>query len=184
MSSADHDRFEHVTRTLGPRVLGYLARRTAQPADAADLLAEVLLVAWRRIDDLPAEEEQAFAWLLGIARRVAGNHRRGKRRRNALADRLRTALQQHTTSATDTAEARLVADALAHLKAGDRELIMLIAWEGLSPSEAAQALGISPVAARKRLQRARERLRPMLDDAPPAPPPRAPRPIPETVTKP
>lgn len=183
MSSAAHDRFEHVTRTLGPRVLGYLARRTAQPADAADLLADVLLIAWRRIDDVPADDEQAFAWLLGVARRVAANHGRGRRRRNALADRLRTALQ-HAAPVADGAEARLVGDALARLKAGDRELITLIAWEGLSPSEAARALGISPVAARKRLQRARERLRPMLDEATPAaPPPPAPRPIPETVER-
>lgn len=71
------DRLEHLARALGPRVLGYLARRARQPADAADLFAEVLLIAWRRIDDVPVADEEALPWLLGVARRVAANQARG-----------------------------------------------------------------------------------------------------------
>ena len=168
--SAAEDRFEHLARTLGPRVLGYLARRVAQPADAADLLAEVLLIAWRRMDDLPGPDEEVLPWLLGVARRVAANHSRGSRRRLALADRLRAEMGDTTMRAPmarhDVDDAHLVTDALAGLDEDDRELITLIAWEHLTPSEAAVVLGISAAAARKRLQRARDRLRTLLGDAP------------------
>jgi RNA polymerase sigma-70 factor, ECF subfamily len=56
-------------------------------------------------------------------------------------------------------EALAVRTALAALPAGDRELLTLVAWEGLTPAEAADVVGIGDAAARKRLQRARERFR-------------------------
>ena len=55
-------------------------------------------------------------------------------------------------------------EALAGLRDGDRELLMLVGMEGLSPSEAAQVLGISMVTTRTRLHRARRRLRARLQD--------------------
>lgn len=45
----------------------------------------------------------------------------------------------------------------------DRELLLLVTWEELSPSEAARVLGISALAARSRLHRARRRLRQALE---------------------
>ena len=85
----EQTRFTRLAETAGPRILAYLARRIDPPGDAADVLAEVLAIAWRRVADLPADEGEAAAWLFGIARGTLANHRRGQARRHALADRLR-----------------------------------------------------------------------------------------------
>jgi len=66
--AADEQRFTRLAETTGPRVLAYLSRRVDPPGDAADVLAEVLATAWRRVGDLPADDEEAAAWLFGIAR--------------------------------------------------------------------------------------------------------------------
>ena len=60
----------------------YFGRRNAMvPADAADLLSETFVVAWRRGDPTPVESEQARMWLFGVARRVRANAARGAARR-------------------------------------------------------------------------------------------------------
>jgi RNA polymerase sigma-70 factor (ECF subfamily) len=156
--SAGEDRLEHLAGTVGPDVLAYLARRTDPVADAADVYAEVLAVTWRRLPVVPPDDREAFAWMLGVARRCLANHRRGGVRRSRLADRLRDALPAATTM--PDSDARLDAErALATLSAEDRELVTLVYWEGLSVREAAGVLGLADAAARKRLSRARESLR-------------------------
>lgn len=144
-------------------ILAYALRRVADPEDAADVLAETFLVAWRRLDDLPPQGQARF-WLIGVARRALSNQRRGENRRSKLVERLRTEL------AVDLGRMRVespdggdVLAALATLDPADEELLRLNAWEGLEPSEAARVLGISSVAARSRLHRARRRLRLVLD---------------------
>ena len=154
------ERFERLVVAAGPRLLGYLARRVDPPADAADALAEVYVVAWRRLDAVPRDHDDAVRWLFGVARRVAANQRRGATRRHELAARLRSGLEQTRRRRRVGADVR---GALAELPEADRELLTLVAWEGLSPAEAAEVVGVSPVAARKRLQRARERLARRLD---------------------
>ncbi|MCP9485056.1 MAG: RNA polymerase sigma factor [Gaiellaceae bacterium MAG52_C11] len=158
--------FERLVGTIAPKLLGYATRRVATPADAADVVAEVLLVAWRRFGAMPAGEEERVRWLYGVARRVLANHRRGRLRQSALTSTLRLHLEQ-VAPAPATVEALHVRAALGRLRADDRELLCLIAWEGLAPAEAAGVLGISPTRARKRLQRARERLRAELADGEP-----------------
>jgi DNA-directed RNA polymerase specialized sigma24 family protein len=84
-------RFEELyAANCGP-ILGYVLRRTDNPDDAADVIAETFLTAWRRLDAVPPGDE-ARLWLYGVARRVLANHRRGERRRTVLADRLRAQL--------------------------------------------------------------------------------------------
>ncbi len=68
-------------------VLGFAVRRARQPADAADVVAEVFLVAWRRLDDVPPGD-RARLWLYGVARGVLANQRRAAARRSRLGDRL------------------------------------------------------------------------------------------------
>ncbi len=68
--------FEQLYRQHAGAVLAYARRRTTQEA-ADDAVAEVFLIAWRRVDDVPAEP---LPWLLGVARRVLANQRRGERR--------------------------------------------------------------------------------------------------------
>jgi RNA polymerase sigma factor (sigma-70 family) len=144
-------------------VLAYATRRVTQPADAADVVAETFLVAWRRHRDLPPGDE-ARLWLYGVARRVLANQHRGDARRERLRERL---LSFAAASPGIDPSARLaVREALAKLPEPDRELLMLTAWEGLEPREAASVLRISPAAVRTRLSRARTRLRNLLGDAP------------------
>src|SRR6266581_3548338 len=81
-------RFEEIyAANCGP-ILGYALRRTGNGDDAADVVAETFLTAWRRLDDVPADEG-ARLWLYGVARRVLANHHRGQRRKSELAERLR-----------------------------------------------------------------------------------------------
>ncbi len=157
-------RFSSLYREHGREIMGYALRRAAGPEDAADALAETFLVAWRRLADVPVGA-QARLWLYGTARRVLANQRRAERRRTRLAEALGEALWQgpDSLSAPDRDRAELMR-ALAELNSADRELLMLIGWEELTPAEAARVLEISPLAARTRLHRARRRLRSLLAD--------------------
>jgi RNA polymerase sigma-70 factor (ECF subfamily) len=161
-NAADCERFELLFDRHRRAVLGYALRRVDQPADAADVLAETFLVAWRKLDDVPAGSA-ALPWLLAVARRVLANQRRGARRRGGLAERLRgeltAAVPRHgAVPAGDSEQGRLAA-ALARLPESDRELILLVGWEELEPSQIAVVLGIQPETVRTRLHRARARLR-------------------------
>ena len=139
-------------------ILGYALRRTTDPEDAADVVAETFLVAWRRLGEVPLDGE-ARLWLYGTARHVLANHDRGARRRDRLTERLRDELRQQLPAVHRPGEGSALLEALAGLGEADRELLMLIGWEELTPAQAARALGISPLAARTRLHRARRRLR-------------------------
>ena len=74
------ERFERLYATYHPQVFGYVLRRCGRPEDAADVIAETFLVVWRRLDDLPVDDE-IRPWLYGVARRVLSNQRRGARQR-------------------------------------------------------------------------------------------------------
>lgn len=150
-------------RDTADDLLAYFERRLSLRDDAADLLAETMLQVWRRCSALPAEAEQRRMWLFTIAANVLANYRRSARRRGALADRLR----QHiaTASMPDHAEASAVRDAVMRLPAPQRELVMLIHWDGFSIVGAAQVLGLNPSTARSRYASARDELRRALSTA-------------------
>lgn len=159
-------RFESVFRSTYRDVLAFSIRRTDQPADAADVVGETFAIAWRRFDDIPAGLERA--WLFGVARKVMANQRRGDDRRAALGERLTKAIEVEAEDAagvSPTDETGPVAKAFAGLSARDREVLALLAWEGLDVGEVAVALGIGRVAARSRIHRARGRLRKALEMA-------------------
>lgn len=155
MSDDRRQRFEFLYRESGPALLAYALRRTDREA-AQDAVAETFLVVWRRFDDLPAEP---LPWLYGIARRILANQRRGVQRRERLNARLSTV----GAGALEPVDGRVIT-ALATLRASDRELLMLIAWEGLTPAQAALALGYSANGCRIRLHRARRKLERALTD--------------------
>ena len=149
-------RFEEIYAANHGAVLGYVLRRTGNSDDAADVIAETFLTAWRRLDDVP-DGGEARLWLYGVAKRMLANHHRGERRRTALADRLRTDLAAAYRPPEYTAELAGIAAALHSLPAADRELLALAAWEGLDTSQIATVLGCSPNAVRIRRHRARRR---------------------------
>jgi len=136
------------------RILGY-ARRRCSADDAFDVVAETFTVAWRRLDDVP-HDEHALYWLYATARRVLANHRRGERRRASLIDALESNASAAVTPGSSS-EARTVAAALAQLREEDRELLLLVAWEGLEPAAIAEVVRCSRNAARIRVHRARRR---------------------------
>lgn len=131
----------------------YLVRRGAG-AEAEDLTAEVLTVAWRRRADVPAGAE--LPWLYRTAGFVLANHRRKGRPMpvGELPDE----------ADPDDPALRAVRDdqvrqALAALGSRDREILLLAAWEGMSGAELAEVLGIGRGGADAALSRARSRLR-------------------------
>jgi RNA polymerase sigma-70 factor (ECF subfamily) len=160
MSTTDsRRRFDTLFERHFRALLGYALRRVLDPADAADVVAETFLVAWRRIDKVPPEPEDRL-WLFGVARRTLGNRRRGDRRREALAERLRQQLATAPKVHEDVDETALVVrQAMALLRPDDREILSLVAWEGLAPHEAGAVLGLQPATSRVRLHRARARMR-------------------------
>ena len=149
-------RFDGIHAAVAVPVLRYLARR-AQPDVVEDLHVEVLVTLWRRIDAVPEGGE--IPWAIGVARRVLANHRRA----NGRAARLLAKLALLTPGVDPGPEpnggdAELDA-ALGRLRADDREILRLFAWEQLTTGEIAQVLEISANAAGVRLHRAKARLR-------------------------
>jgi RNA polymerase sigma-70 factor (ECF subfamily) len=137
-------------------------RRRIHPNQAEDVLSDVLLTVWRRIDDAP--EERALPWCYGIARRALSNERRGQRRHLRLVERLEA--EPRETAIPDPAEAGPdfeLRAALDDLSTDDQEVLRLWAWERLEPREIATVLGVSVNAATLRLSRARSRLAGRLD---------------------
>jgi RNA polymerase sigma-70 factor (ECF subfamily) len=139
----------------------YLARR-ASPDAVEDLFAEVMTVAWRRLEDVPPDGE--LPWLFGVGRRVLANHRRSASRLGRLRERLTLTAPGLDPGLPAVTSGDLDLDlAMARLPAADAEVLRMWAWEELAPSEIAVALGISANAASIRLHRAKGRLRGLLE---------------------
>ncbi len=154
-------RFEAVFDAHHADVLAFARRRVDGGAAADDVVAETFAVAWRRRDVVP---EPALPWLYGVARRVIANHRRSEQRRERLDERL--ALQPGKDSADPAALVggrERVLGAFARLSEPQREVLRLVAWDGLDTRGAARVLGCSAAAFRVRLHRARRELKRQLD---------------------
>jgi RNA polymerase sigma factor (sigma-70 family) len=156
------ERFEELFREHYGAVRGYALRR--MPGDLAqDVVSETFLVAWRRLDDVPAD---ALPWLYGVARRVVANQRRSAERSSALERRVAGTAAANAVSndlGEDVGEGEFVRAALGRLSDRDREVLMLVAWHGLSGARAARAAGCTRGAFAVRLHRARARLAAELD---------------------
>ena len=146
--------FERLYREYADRVHAYALRRTT-PGAADDVVAEVFLVVWRRLRLVP---DEPLPWLLGVARRVLANRRRAESRAAALHERLADGPAPVQAAVVSPELDDRVRRALAGLSERDRELLLLIAWEGLRVNEAAQALGVRAGTMAVRLHRARQRL--------------------------
>jgi RNA polymerase sigma-70 factor (ECF subfamily) len=144
------------------RVAAYLLSRTDRDS-AAEALARTLEVVWQRLDVLPADP---LPWLLGIARRVLSDQWRAQSRRDALmvrlteAENMRHRAMVQREEGDDAALDRLVAvHALSGLTDSEREVLLLVAWDGLTAREASRVLGCTRGAFAVRLFRARAHLR-------------------------
>jgi len=131
-------------------------------ADAVDdTVAEVFLIAWRRLQDVPSGDE-GLVWLYTVAYRVIGHEWRASARWRRLQSRARSVAPRPSCPAdesiTDDDETRLVLRAAARLRRTDAEVLRLAAWEQLGIAELAAVLGISGNAAKQRLHRAKRNL--------------------------
>jgi RNA polymerase sigma-70 factor (ECF subfamily) len=153
-----------------PDLLRFVQRR-AHPDHAQDVVAEAFLVVWRRLDELPLCEDDARAWIFGITRKILLNEHRGAQRRQALGVRLGSATNAPRAGAdTDAVVSRVdLIRAWQLLSEVHQEALGLAVFEQLAAPQAAAVLGISPVAFRLRLSRARRALRLHLDHPPPSP---------------
>jgi RNA polymerase sigma factor (sigma-70 family) len=144
-------------------LLAYALRRGASHADADEVVAETLLVAWRRRAELPSGPD-VLPWLYAVARRVLANRRRAAAR----AQRFRRALRIGSSPPGGTEpepslergeQVRAVLGAVRRLPEPDQEVLRLAVWEGLAHRQIALSLGCSENAVALRLHRARQRLR-------------------------
>lgn len=164
-------RYDRLYETHVARVTAYVRSRVPENR-AEDLVAETFVVAWRRIDDVPAP---ALPWLLVVARNQISQLHRAESRSTALTAEI-TRLHHLETAgnqdvASDVVERLTVLGAIAGLARADREAIALTTWDGLSTKDAALVAGCSPAAFRVRLHRARRRLVRALADQDGPPPP-------------
>jgi RNA polymerase sigma-70 factor, ECF subfamily len=143
-------RFEALFRATHPRLLAYAVRRAADRETAEEVVSETFLVAWRRFDAVPAE---ALPWLLGTARKVLANQRRAARRRAPDGpDTTLDAIDIHDGAppiSESLADRDAFATAFAALGERDREVLSLIAWDGLRVQEAAKVVGCSAAGRRR-----------------------------------
>lgn len=146
-------------------LLNYFRRRVGDE-HAADLLAESLTTAWRRIALLPEDHESARRWLFGIAHNVFLNDARSRRRQQRLADRLRSVLTSSTAAPADHGVE--VRDAIARLDPVLAELVRLVHWDGFNLSEAADVLGRPASTVRNEYARAKAQLRATLSEPTPS----------------
>ena len=144
--------FEEVYAAHEARIRAFVLRRLGDEG-ADDVVSEVFLAAWRRFEDLPADP---LPWLLNIARGVLSNRRRAEGRGLALVERL-----VHERDVAGFEQARDldlgVFEALASLSENDRELLLLVAWEGLRRDQLAAVMGIPRGTVAVRVHRARRR---------------------------
>ncbi len=160
-----HRRFEAMVDLVYEPIQRY-ARRRCSPDSADDLVAEVLLVLWRRLDEVPTDA--ALPWCYRVAGNCLANLRRADRRRHRLFLKLTRVDQRPGPQPHEPPDPELH-DALASLRSVDREVLRLWAWEGLSPAEIAAVLETSTNAATIRLHRAKRRLGTALGKVPSPP---------------
>lgn len=138
-------------------LLRFLHRRVG-PEDAPDLFGETLLIAWRRVDDLPEDTTHARMWLFGLARGTLRNHARGHRRRVALVERMRSHMPSRAAAAPAD-EGDEVRDAMERLPPELAEVVHLVHWDGFTLAQAAEIIGAPAATVRSRYARAKEDLR-------------------------
>ena len=139
----------------------YALRRT-DAAAADDVVADALLVMWRRLDDVPRGGE--LPWCYAVTRRCLANVERSQRRHRSLIGRIaRLDPPENVTRTPPDAPDPGLENALRRLRSEDREVLRLWAWEDLRPNEIAAVLDITPNAASIRLHRAKTRLGAELD---------------------
>lgn len=166
----DGDAYAAFFRRHVRAVTGYALRRCDNPEDVADLVADTFEIALEASGRYVPETETALPWLYGIARRVLARQRRRRAGFARLVAKTTNTQPRFGGIEEDAIAAAIDAhrsgpallEALHRLSDGERDVLELVAFEGLTPSEAAVVLDLTPNAARLKLSRARRHMRTML----------------------
>jgi RNA polymerase sigma-70 factor (ECF subfamily) len=160
----DPEAFGELFERHARAVFAFCAHRTRDIALADDLTSVVFLEAWRRRRSVTLTGPSALPWLLGTANNVSRNAQRSLRRHRAALQRLPRGefaggFEGETIDRVDAKRAfDLAATAIEALPPGERDVVSLVFWAGLTYEEAAVALEIPVGTVRSRLSRARETL--------------------------
>ena len=153
------ERFRILYNDLYDDLWRYIQRRSINTEEARDTLSEVFLVAWRRLEDIPAGKE-ARLWLFGVARNLVKTSWRKRKRSGDLLVRIGSEMSTRVTTdeELDNSGVLKIVKALQFLSENDQEILRLLAWENLSHKEISVVLGCSENAVAIRIRRARVRL--------------------------
>jgi len=153
------ERFRILYNDLYDDLWRYIQRRSINTEEARDTLSEVFLVAWRRLEDIPAGNE-ARLWLFGVARNLVKTSWRKRKRSGDLLVRIGSEMSTRGTTdeELDNSGVLKIVKALQFLSENDQEILRLLAWENLSHKEISVVLGCSENAVAIRIRRARVRL--------------------------
>ena len=153
------ERFRILYNDLYDDLWRYIQRRSINTEEARDTLSEVFLVAWRRLEDIPAGNE-ARLWLFGVARNLVKTSWRKRKRSGDLLVRIGSEMSTKGTTdeELDNSGVLKIVKALQFLSENDQEILRLLAWENLSHKEISVVLGCSENAVAIRIRRARVRL--------------------------
>lgn len=147
---------------VGPGLLHYLRTRT-DFASAEDLVSETFIIVGEQLARFDAARGSERSWIYGIATNLLRHHLRAQTR-----PRRSTLYPVGNTDSVDDdvadrvdAQRRVcqLANALADLSDGDRDVLLLTAWADLESAEVAAVLGIPPGTVRSRLNRVRRHLK-------------------------
>lgn len=162
----DPDALEAVYRAHVRDVERFVSRRVRDPFVVADLTADVFVCAIESADKYRPEIARPVAWLLGIAKHVVAAHHRSVGREQEAMRRVDAralvdadAYERLQEQIDAAARARALHEGLVALPQALRDVVELVVVDDLPLKQVAEVLGITPVAARVRLHRARARLR-------------------------
>ncbi len=164
LRTGDPDAMADIYDSYADRIYNFCFRRTASWSAAEDAMSAAFLEVWKVRRKATSYDGSLLPWLCTVAGNVCRNAMRGQRRRNALAEKLR--LVEHVDDHADAVASRVdderrmaeLAEAISSLNKRDRQILMLVAWDGLTYRQAAQTLGIPVGTVRSRASRARRRL--------------------------
>ena len=164
MAAGDERAMDHLYARHGHAVLGFLMARLGNRQQAEEVLQDVMLAAWNNADSFRGESK-VRTWLLAIARNRAFNVQRGKKLDvTPLNDAFEIASEETGPfeRVARNAQHTTLREALDHLPAAQREILVLVFFHQLSGPEVAEVLDISPGTVKSRLHRAKEALRRVL----------------------
>ena len=159
----DVDKFTALYRTNHPQVYAYAVTRAGRH-QADEVVADTFLIAWRRFNAIP--RDHPLPWLLAVARNVTRERFRAESRQQAITAEMQAWVQDAEDIADGVTERATVLAALTRLSEEDRELLTLIAWQGLTSTQVAKVLGCTTATYFVRLHRARRRLQAAMTNHP------------------